>query len=106
MDDTLCIPTVFIAYTGEALDYKTPLIRSIEALNKAATDVCRYFSDDVNKVIAYLGWEQEYFLIDEDLYSARPDLSLKERCWDMKVPKTSNWTTITLVPFLRVCRNL
>lgn len=79
VDDTLCIPTVFIAYTGEALDYKTPLIRSIEALNKAATDVCRYFSDDVNKVIAYLGWEQEYFLIDEDLYSARPDLSLTER---------------------------
>ena len=79
VDDTLCIPTVFIAYTGEALDYKTPLNRSIEALNKAATDVCRYFSDDVNKVIAYLGWEQEYFLIDEDLYSARPDLSLTER---------------------------
>lgn len=79
VDDTLCIPTVFIAYTGEALDYKTPLIRSIETLNKAATDVCRYFSDDVNKVIAYLGWEQEYFLIDEDLYSARPDLSLTER---------------------------
>ena len=79
VDDTLCIPTVFIAYTGEALDYKTPLIRSIEALNKAATDVCRYFNDDVNKVIAYLGWEQEYFLIDEDLYSARPDLSLTER---------------------------
>lgn len=79
VDDTLCIPTVFIAYTGEALDYKTPLIRSIEALNKAATDVCRYFSDDVNKVFAYLGWEQEYFLIDEDLYSARPDLSLTER---------------------------
>ena len=79
VDDTLCIPTVFIAYTGEALDYKTPLIRSIEALNKAATDVCRYFNDDVHKVIAYLGWEQEYFLIDEDLYSARPDLSLTER---------------------------
>lgn len=79
VDDTLCIPTVFIAYTGEALDYKTPLIRSIEALNNAATEVCRYFSDDVNKVIAYLGWEQEYFLIDEDLYSARPDLSLTER---------------------------
>ena len=79
VDDTLCIPTVFIAYTGEALDYKTPLIRSIEALNNAATEVCRYFSDDVNKVFAYLGWEQEYFLIDEDLYSARPDLSLTER---------------------------
>jgi len=75
----LCIPTVFIAYTGEALDYKTPLIRSIEALNKAAKDVCHYFNEDVNKVITYLGWEQEYFLVDEDLYSARPDLSLTER---------------------------
>ena len=79
VDDTLCIPTVFIAYTGEALDYKTPLIRSIEALNKAAKDVCNYFNEDVNKVITYLGWEQEYFLVDEDLYSARPDLSLTER---------------------------
>ena len=79
VDDTLCIPTVFIAYTGEALDYKTPLIRSIEALNKAAKEVCNYFNEDVNKVITYLGWEQEYFLVDEDLYSARPDLSLTER---------------------------
>ncbi len=78
-DGTLYIPTVFIAYTGEALDYKTPLIRSIEALNQAAMDVCHYFSDDVKKITAYLGWEQEYFLIDEDLYSARPDLSLTER---------------------------
>lgn len=79
VDDTLCIPTVFIAYTGEALDYKTPLIRSIEALNKAAVEVCQYFSDEVNKVITYLGWEQEYFLVDEALYAARPDLSLTER---------------------------
>jgi len=79
VDDTLCIPTIFIAYTGEALDYKTPLIRSVEALNKAATDVCRYFKDDVEKVHVYLGWEQEYFLVDEDLYSARPDLSLTSR---------------------------
>lgn len=79
VDDTLCIPTVFIAYTGEALDYKTPLIRSIEALNKAAKDVCNYFNEDVNKIITYLGWEQEYILVDEDLYSARPDLSLTER---------------------------
>ena len=79
VDDTLCIPTVFIAYTGEALDYKTPLIRSIEALNKAAKEVCHYFNEDVDKVITYLGWEQEYFLVDEDLYSARPDLSLTER---------------------------
>lgn len=79
VDDTLCIPTVFIAYTGEALDYKTPLIRSIEVLSTAARDVCRYFDEEVNKVITYLGWEQEYFLVDEDLYSARPDLSLTER---------------------------
>ena len=79
VDDTLCIPTVFIAYTGEALDYKTPLIRSIEALGKAAKEVCSYFDANVNKVITYLGWEQEYFLVDEDLYSARPDLSLTER---------------------------
>ena len=79
VDDTLCIPTVFIAYTGEALDYKTPLIRSIEALDQAATEVCHYFDGSVKKVTTYLGWEQEYFLVDEDLYSARPDLSLTER---------------------------
>lgn len=79
VDDTLCIPTIFIAYTGEALDYKTPLIRSIEALNKAAKEVCDFFSLEVNKVTTFLGWEQEYFLVDEDLYSARPDLSLTER---------------------------
>ncbi len=79
VDDTLCIPTVFIAYTGEALDFKTPLIRSIEALNKAAVDVYKYFDEDVHKITTYLGWEQEYFLVDEDLYSARPDLSLTER---------------------------
>ncbi len=79
VDDTLCIPTVFIAYTGEALDYKTPLIRSIEALDQAATAVCHYFDGSVKKVTTYLGWEQEYFLVDEDLYSARPDLSLTER---------------------------
>lgn len=79
VDDTLCIPTVFIAYTGEALDYKTPLIRSIEVLGEAAKDVYQYFDEDVNKIITYLGWEQEYFLVDEDLYSARPDLSLTER---------------------------
>lgn len=79
VDDTLCIPTVFIAYTGEALDYKTPLIRSVEALNKAAVEVCRYFNEDVQKITTFLGWEQEYFLVDEDIYSARPDLSLTER---------------------------
>ncbi|MCD7936656.1 MAG: glutamine synthetase III [Tannerellaceae bacterium] len=79
VDDTLCIPTVFIAYTGEALDYKTPLIRSVEALSKAAKEVCNFFDEEVNSVTCFLGWEQEYFLVDEDLYSARPDLSLTER---------------------------
>ena len=79
VDDTLCIPTVFIAYTGEALDYKTPLIRSIEVLGEAAKDVYRYFDEDVNKIITYLGWEQEYFLVDEGLYAARPDLLLTGR---------------------------
>ncbi|MDR2684348.1 MAG: glutamine synthetase III, partial [Prevotellaceae bacterium] len=77
--DTLCIPTVFVAYTGEALDYKAPLLRSISAINKAATDVCKYFDRNVSKVYSYLGWEQEYFLVDEALYAARPDLMLTGR---------------------------
>ena len=79
IDDTLCIPTIFIAYTGEALDYKAPLLRSIHAVSKAAADVCQYFYDDVRKVRVNLGWEQEYFLVDEGLYSARPDLMLTGR---------------------------
>ncbi len=79
VDTTLCIPTVFIAYTGEALDYKTPLLRSISAVDKAATEVCRYFDKNVNRVISYLGWEQEYFLVDESLWAARPDLVLTGR---------------------------
>ncbi len=77
--DRLCIPTIFVAYTGEALDYKTPLIRSTEALDKAATAVCNYFDRNVKKVITYLGWEQEYFLIDEALFAARPDLVMTGR---------------------------
>ena len=77
--DTLCIPTVFIAYTGESLDYKAPLLKALEAVNKAATDVCHYFNPDGKKVYAYLGWEQEYFLVDEGLYAARPDLLLTGR---------------------------
>ena len=77
--DTLCIPTVFIAYTGESLDYKAPLLKALEAVNKAAIDVCHYFNPDVKKVYAYLGWEQEYFLVDEGLYAARPDLLLTGR---------------------------
>lgn len=76
---TLCIPTVFISYTGEALDHKAPLIRSLEALDKAATGVARYFDRFVNKVSATLGWEQEYFLIDKAMYYARPDLMASGR---------------------------
>ena len=79
MDNTLCIPTVFISYTGEALDYKTPLLRALAAVDKAATGVARYFDPEVNHVVAYLGWEQEYFLVDEALYDARPDLVLTGR---------------------------
>lgn len=79
VDGTLCIPTVFISYTGEALDYKTPLLKSLHAVDKAATAVCQYFDKNVTKVIANLGWEQEYFLIDEALYAARPDLILTGR---------------------------
>ena len=79
IDDTLCIPTIFIAYTGEALDYKAPLLRALHAVDKAATDVCRLFYPEVNKVTCNLGWEQEYFLVDEGLYSARPDLMLTGR---------------------------
>ena len=79
VDDTLCIPTVFIAYTGESLDYKAPLLKALSAVNKAAVDVCHYFNPDVKKVMAYLGWEQEYFLVDEGLYAARPDLLLTGR---------------------------
>jgi glutamine synthetase len=77
--DTLCIPTVFISYTGEALDYKTPLKRALKAVSDAAVPVCRLFDPSVNKVYSYLGWEQEYFLVDESLYSARPDLMITGR---------------------------
>ena len=79
IDDTLCIPTIFISYTGEALDYKAPLLRALHAVNVAATNVCKYFDPKVNKVTANLGWEQEYFLVDADLFSARPDLMLTGR---------------------------
>ena len=78
-DDTLCIPTVFISYTGEALDYKTPLKKALKAVSDAAVPICRMFDPKVNKVMSYLGWEQEYFLVDEDLYAARPDLMLTGR---------------------------
>ena len=79
IDDTLCIPTIFISYTGEALDYKAPLLRALHAVDQAATDVCHYFYPEVTRVKCNLGWEQEYFLVDEGLYSARPDLMLTGR---------------------------
>lgn len=77
--NTLCIPTIFISYTGESLDYKTPLLKALASVDKAATDVAHYFNKDVKKIIANLGWEQEYFLVDEDLFMARPDLALTGR---------------------------
>jgi glutamine synthetase len=79
MDGTLCIPTVFVSYTGEALDYKTPLLNAVEAIDHAAVAVCQYFDKDVKQVTATLGWEQEYFLVDTALYMARPDLVLTGR---------------------------
>lgn len=79
VDTTLCIPTVFIAYTGEALDYKVPLLRSMSAVDKAATAVCHYFDKNVNHVKTFLGWEQEFFLVDESLWAVRPDLVLTGR---------------------------
>ena len=79
IEDTLCIPTIFISYTGESLDYKAPLLKSLHAVNVAATKVCQYFYQDVKQVHTNLGWEQEYFLVDENLYFARPDLMLTGR---------------------------
>jgi glutamine synthetase len=79
MGDTLCIPTVFISYTGEALDYKTPLLKALAAIDKAAVEVCKLFDPNVKRVYSYLGWEQEYFLVDQALYEARPDLVLTGR---------------------------
>ncbi|MCD4745145.1 MAG: glutamine synthetase III, partial [Bacteroidales bacterium] len=79
MDNTLCIPTIFVAYTGEALDYKTPLLKALSRIDEAATDICKYFDKNINKVYATLGWEQEYFLVDSALYYARPDLALTGR---------------------------
>ena len=79
IDTTLCIPSVFISYTGETLDYKTPLLRALQAVDEAATDVARYFDRNVNKVQSTLGWEQEYFLVDSALFNIRPDLQLTGR---------------------------
>ena len=79
MGKTLCIPTIFVSYTGEALDHKAPLLKALHAMDKAAVDVCQYFDKNVTKVTATLGWEQEYFLVDAALYTARPDLMLTGR---------------------------
>ena len=79
LNKTLCIPTIFISYTGESLDFKTPLLRALNAVDKAAAGVARYFDKDVKHVQSYLGWEQEYFLVDEALYAARPDLVMTGR---------------------------
>ncbi len=79
MGETLCIPTIFISYTGESLDYKTPLLRALNAIDRAATSVAQYFDPEVRHVKSFLGWEQEYFLVDEALYSARPDLLMTGR---------------------------
>lgn len=79
IDKTLCIPTVFVSYTGESLDYKTPLLRALSLVDKAATEVCKYFDKNVKRVHATLGWEQEYFLVDSALFRARPDLALTGR---------------------------
>ncbi len=76
---TLCIPTIYISYTGEALDYKTPLLKALNTVDKAAVDVCKYFDKNINKVTTTLGWEQEYFLVDKALFAARPDLVLTGR---------------------------
>ena len=79
IDNTLCIPTIFISYTGESLDYKTPLLRALNSVDKAGTAVAQYFDPAVKHVFSYLGWEQEYFLVDESLYAARPDLVMTGR---------------------------
>ena len=79
LNETLCIPTIFISYTGESLDFKTPLLRALNAVDKAAAEVARYFDPEVKHVMSYLGWEQEYFLVDASLFSARPDLVMTGR---------------------------
>lgn len=86
ISNTLCIPTIFIAYTGEALDYKMPLIKALDAVDKAATEVCNFFDKDVKKVSSTLGWEQEYFIVDKAFYYARPDMVFSGRVLFGKSP--------------------
>ena len=103
LDKTLCIPTIFIAYTGESLDYKTPLLRALNSVDKAATAVARYFDPEVKHVNSFLGWEQEYFLVDEALYSARPDLVMTGRTLMGHESAKTNSSKITIsVPYPRV----
>jgi glutamine synthetase len=107
---TLCIPTVFVSYTGEALDYKVPLLKALSALDKAAVDVCHYFDKSIEKVNASLGIEQEYFLVDIALFNARPDLFLTgpHTCLATCRPKTSSWKIIIWdryqAAFMPLCR--
>jgi glutamine synthetase len=94
VDTTLCIPTIFISYTGEALDYKTPLLKALGAVDKAATEVCQLFDKNVTRVFTNLGWEQEYFLVDSALYNARPDLCLTGRTlMGHSSAKDNSWKT-------------
>ena len=99
---TLCIPTIFVSYTGEALDYKAPLLKALSELDRAAVDVCQYFDKDVTKVIATLGCEQEYFLIDEAYIMPDPIWCLlKEHLWDTSHRRISSCPIIISVQFLK-----
>ena len=98
MGTTLCIPSIFISYTGETLDYKAPLLRALHAVDEAATEVCQFFDKNVTKVTATLGWEQEYFLVDSALYQSRPDLVITGKT--LLGLKGNNWKIIILVLFL------
>ncbi len=106
IDDTLCIPTIFISYTGEALDYKAPLLRSLHTLSEAATDVCHYFYPQVKKVQTNLGWERGIFPCGREslLGTPRLDAYWANPYGGTTQPKTSRWTTITSAPFQSVCR--
>lgn len=101
---TLCIPTIFVSYTGEALDYKAPLLKALNAMEEATVDICRsYFDRDVRRAHASLGIEQEYFLVDEALHNARPDLVMTGRTLlGHALPKGNNWKIIILVQSLSV----
>ena len=104
-ENTLCIPTIFISYTGFALDNKTPLLKALAKVDDAATSVCQYFDKNITKVVATLGWEQEYFLVDKALHAARPDLQLLiARCLVLRLPRDSSSTITILAVFLHAPR--